>query len=119
MFSLCDRIRRARAIARLTQAELARRLGVNRSAVTQWEHAGGTTPSVAHLSRIATEANVCFEWLATGRGPCRPGDGAFDSALVLDDFARDDLESRLLSGARRVSPHKREALLRIVELLTA
>src|SRR5688572_5149852 len=119
MYSISTRIRRARSVAQLTQTELARRLGVQRSAVTQWERTGGTTPSVAHLAQIATETAVCFEWLATGRGPCRPDAGEFDVALVIEDYARDQLESRLLDGLRRVSHRKREALVRIVELLSA
>ena len=118
MFSISTRIRRARTQAGLTQTEVARRLAVQRSAVTQWEREGGTTPSVGHLAQIACETRVCFEWLATGRGPSNPDAGAFDAALVIDDFARDELESRILQGLRRVSDRKREAVVRVVEMLS-
>ncbi|HEY9400534.1 MAG TPA: helix-turn-helix transcriptional regulator, partial [Luteimonas sp.] len=47
------RIRRARTLAGLTQTALAARLGVQRTAVTQWECERGTSPSVEHLSQIA------------------------------------------------------------------
>jgi transcriptional regulator with XRE-family HTH domain len=118
VFSIATRIRRARTQAGLTQTEVARRLGVQRSAVTQWERKGGTTPSVEHLAQIASETRVCFEWLATGRGPSNPEAGAFDTALMIDDFARDELESRILQGLRRVPDRKREAVVRVVELLS-
>lgn len=116
MFSMPSRIRRARILARLTQAELARRLGVQRSAVTQWECDGGTHPSVVHLAAIASETRVCFEWLATGRGECQPADGTLDTAVTIQDFARDDLESRALLSLRRVSRQKRETVVRVIEL---
>ncbi len=119
MFSIYTRIRRARSLAGLTQTEVARRVGVQRSAVTQWERKGGTTPSVCHLAQIACETQVCFEWLATGRGPCNPEAGEFDSAVIVEDFARDELESRVLQGLRRVPDRKREALVQVVELLSA
>lgn len=118
MFSMSSRIRRARTLAAFTQSELARRLGVQRSAVTQWERDNGTTPSVSHLAQIATETGVCFEWLATGRGPARPDSGLFDSALVAQDYARDEFESRVLNCMRLMALRKREALVKIVELLS-
>lgn len=118
MLSMPTRIRRARNMASLTQAELARRLGVQRSAVTQWECDNGTHPSVVHLAEVAAEANVCFEWLATGRGPCRPEEGMFDCAVIMQDYALNDLESRALVGLRRVPARKREAAVKIIELMS-
>jgi transcriptional regulator with XRE-family HTH domain len=115
--SMSFRIRRARQAAGWSQAELARRVGVNRSAVTQWEHSAGTVPSTDNLARIAAETGVCFEWLATGRGPSHPEPGAFDAALIVHDIARDEWESRILSGLRKVSPRKRVALAQLIEVL--
>lgn len=116
MFSMPSRIRRARILAHLTQAELARRLGVQRSAVTQWERDAGTHPNVAHLAEIACETRVCFEWLATGRGECQPKEGELDTAVTIQDFARDELESRALLSLRRVNRRKRETVVRVIEL---
>lgn len=118
MTSMSARIRRARALASLTQAELARRIGVQRSAVTQWEREGGTTPSVSHLAQIASETAMCFEWLATGRGPSRPEVGIFDSAVMVQDYARDELESRVLIGLRYMANRKKEAAAKIIEVLS-
>lgn len=114
---LCHRIRRARTHAGLTQATLARRIGVQRSAVTQWERWEGTSPNVAHLADIAEQTGVRFEWLATGRGACAPEAGEFDAAVMLDDYARDALESRVLESLRRVPPQKREALVQMIEVI--
>ncbi|AGI07696.1 helix-turn-helix domain-containing protein [Xanthomonas citri pv. citri] len=116
--SLSARIRRARALAAISQAELAKRVGVQRSAVTQWECTAGTTPSVGHLIQIACETAVCFEWLATGRGPSRAQEGLLDAAVQSGDFARDELESSVLVALRRASQRKRVAIAQIIELLT-
>ncbi|HEX7029637.1 MAG TPA: helix-turn-helix transcriptional regulator [Gammaproteobacteria bacterium] len=63
-----DRIREAREQAGISQTELARLLGVTRSACSQWESAGGTAPRRERLEQLAALLGVSFEWLATGRG---------------------------------------------------
>lgn len=118
MAALSVRIRRARTQSGLTQAALAQRLCVQRSAVTQWERDPGTTPSVGHLAQIAQETGVHFEWLATGRGPSHPDAEAFVVAVVEQDFARDEFESRVLMAARRVPRRRREAVAQVIELLS-
>lgn len=114
------RIRKARALAEFSQAELARRVGVQRSAVTQWECQTGTIPSVGHLIRIALETGVCVEWLATGRGPCRADDGDGDDpilAVLTAEYAKDDFESRALVHLRQLPLKKKQAALEILEIL--
>jgi len=69
------------------------------------------------LAQIAIETSVCFEWLATGRGPSRPDAASFDTALVIQDFARDEIESRALNALRQVTGKKREVIVKVVELL--
>jgi len=116
--ALSLRIRKARAMAKLSQALLAERVGVKRSAVTQWEHPTGTKPSVDHMIRIALETSVAFEWLATGRGPIR--DTSVDTVppMVMEDFARDEHESQALSYLRHCSPQKRRMALEILAVLS-
>ena len=111
------RIRRARISASMTQADLAHRLGVSRSAVTQWERSNGTLPSVEHLSHVACETGVGFEWLATGRGTMRPDEIALDAAVLTHDFAADEQESRALTGMKRLSGRKKKVAASIIELL--
>jgi transcriptional regulator with XRE-family HTH domain len=114
MFSMPDRIRQGRICARLSQAQLASRLGVCRSAVAQWERLDGTSPSMSHLERMATTLNVAFEWLATGRGVRGVSDGEA-LAVCVADFARDEVEARLLESIRRLSRRHRVMACRIIE----
>lgn len=117
MSALSLRIRKARSAAALTQAELARRIGVKRSAVTQWEHPQGTTPSVEHLIQIALHTGMHFEWLATGRGPSHTDDSEQAPAVMVEDYARDEHESQALACVRRLSPGRRRIALDILQLL--
>ncbi|AUB80065.1 hypothetical protein THSYN_03185 [Candidatus Thiodictyon syntrophicum] len=65
--SISERIREAREVKGLSQADLAATVGVSRGACGHWEQ-GKTVPSVEHLAGVATVLGVRFEWLATGRG---------------------------------------------------
>ncbi|MBL8275012.1 MAG: helix-turn-helix transcriptional regulator [Xanthomonadales bacterium] len=112
-----ERIGTARQAANLSRAELARRVGVRASAAAQWEQHEGTAPSVENLARIAAATGVAFEWLATGRGSMHASPAEEAPAVVLDTFAQNPFEERLLRMGRRVPPRKREALLATLELL--
>lgn len=112
-----ERIGTARQAANLSRAELARRVGVRASAAAQWEQHEGTAPSVENLARIAAATGVAFEWLATGRGSMHASPTDEAPAVVLDTFAQNQFEERLLRMGRRVPPRKREALLATLELL--
>lgn len=117
MTSLPQRIRRARTRAGFSQTVLAARIGVRRSAVTQWEHPQGTRPSVEHLIRIAVETGAGFEWLATGRGPSELEPAHATEALLLDDYAVDEVEARALGHLRRMPPARRRMALAILETM--
>lgn len=117
MYTMPTRVLRARRQARLTQIQLAARIGVHRSAVAQWERVDGTSPSVRHLEQIAIITGVHFEWLATGRGPSLPSEGALDPTLDMHDFAQSENESRLLECVRRLSPKQQRIACGILELL--
>lgn len=117
MPSMSLRIRQARSMARLTQAQLAKLVGVKRSAVAQWEQVDGTSPCVSHLADVASTTGVYFEWLATGRGTSRPDPHEFQTAAISQDFAQDESESRALEALRRVPRNRRNLALSILELL--
>ncbi|MGH8038665.1 MAG: helix-turn-helix domain-containing protein [Stenotrophomonas sp.] len=119
MQAMCDRIRRARLTAGLSQSQLALEAGVRRSAVAQWEREGGTFPSVQHLACVAIVTQVYFEWLATGRGPGRPEDGndLTMSEETSVDAARTAQETEILSLLRRMPPRKRQMARAIIEML--
>lgn len=116
MVPMALRIRRARTHAGLSQGELASKVGVHRSAVTQWEREGGTCPSVEHLSAISVVARVSFEWLATGRGEAS-NCPEFGVPAVAMDYAVDDVEVRLLELVRRLPVRKRGAVCALIESL--
>jgi len=111
MQTLFSRVREARKLMGISRAELARRVGVKPSAAVQWEHEEGTAPSVRNLIKIATEADVSFEWLATGRGMARPKALREVSAVTTDDFAHNMFEEQLLVLSRDVPTRWREPLI--------
>jgi transcriptional regulator with XRE-family HTH domain len=112
------RIRRARTVRKLTQTQLATRIGVCRSAVAQWEQLKGTTPNVVHLTRIAETLEVSFEWLATGRGRLQLDADYESGERTPSDFARDELEERILLASRQLNARKRKAITALMEALT-
>lgn len=116
--TMAIRIRRARLGASLTQAQLARHTGVNRSAVAQWERAeGATTPSVANLANIAVATKVAFEWLATGRGtnPVH----SLEAPATSMAYATDEFEAHCLDSLRRLPKSSRKLICELLEELAS
>jgi transcriptional regulator with XRE-family HTH domain len=108
-----DRIRIARRRAGFSQDVLARRVGVQRSAVANWESASGSNPSSTNFERLARILDVPYEWLATGRGGMAPpGQGPRPPATTGHGCA---LEQRLIAGWRQLPRKPREAILELVE----
>lgn len=60
------RLRKAREDKGLSKAELARRIGVTRQAVTMWE-SGNAEPTAENLRNLAINLDVEHDWLSTGR----------------------------------------------------
>lgn len=118
MSSMSTRLRRARRVAKLSQSQLAARLGIQRSAVAQWEQLHGTSPSVDHLAHVAVITGMCFEWLATGRGHPQPAAGEFEEAVTLSDFAQNEVESQALEFMRRLSPKQQQVACSMLGLLS-
>lgn len=102
MSTIADRIREARKIRRLSQAELARRVGLTRGAVWAWEsgETKGLTPD--NLVRAADALDVEIRWLATGSGPRER------QALSPDEAGWVDLY-------RKLEPTKRQAAREILD----
>lgn len=69
------RIADCRHALRLSQAELARAIGVSRGAPGQWE-AGLSTPSHANLTKLAEVCGVSLDWLANGKPQKESGEMA-------------------------------------------
>lgn len=114
-----NRIRLARRHAGLSQAQLALKVGVQRSAVGHWESVDGKNPSVTHLRAIAVETGVQFEWLATGRGAMHLShDLQLDSiSAIAGLLLEDDLEMRLIRAFRDAPPRARVLLVELADTL--
>ena len=67
MSRLNQRITQARRARALSQANLAERLGVTRTAISHWE-TGRSNPSTKHLKSIAKVLGIDASWLTSGKG---------------------------------------------------
>ena len=96
-----ERLREERARAGISQRELARRLGLSPSLISQLE-SGQSKPSVATLYAIVTELGVSLDHVI--RGPDHPDAGASDVAASSDGSPvvrpADRVASDLDSGVR-------------------
>lgn len=120
MRDLTTRIRQARRRLSYSQTDLAERVGVNRSAVAQWERPGGSTPTSSNLSKIAVITSVHYEWLATGRGQmcvAPTDDMANAPTLELQFYAHDGIEERVLHGLRKLEHWQTLSIAELVESL--
>lgn len=97
----------------MSQTELAERVGVTRSAVSNWESMAATLPASKHLQQIAHAVAVSYEWLATGRGEATPKDSEIPAADV--ELIDDPIERALIAGFRAGNAQIRQALLNIAE----
>jgi phage repressor protein C with HTH and peptisase S24 domain len=66
MKTLAERLKALRKAAGFTQEELAKRVGVTRGALANWEVGGEI--SAANMRRISEEFDGTLDWLATGVG---------------------------------------------------
>ncbi|WP_238364308.1 transcriptional regulator [Mesobacterium pallidum] len=91
MATFGDRLAAARDAAKLSQAQLARRLGVRVSTLRGWEE-DRTEPRANRLSMLAGFLNVSIVWLLTGEGDgvAAPdqADGSADIASALAELAQ-------------------------------
>jgi transcriptional regulator with XRE-family HTH domain len=116
MFQHAERIKQARKSAGLSQAALAARIGVDRSAVGQWERNTAARPTVEHLTKIALATGYSFEWLATGRGAhLIGGNGAEPPPFVLDYVAQSEIEERMLVAFRSLSAMEQVPVVKMLE----
>lgn len=114
---LADRIRLLRRKAGLSQEAFAIELGVQRSAVANWESASATHPSSLNLRRLAEFCNVCYEWLATGRGEMWLAT-AQPAVLTTDvDHYECPQERRMVEAYRQTSSKNRLTLLELAEAM--
>lgn len=95
-----DRVAGAREAAGMSQAELARRLGVKKATVIGWED-DVSEPRANKLSMMAGMLNVSIMWLLTGEG-----DGMDAPGLVDTELAPLVAEIRAIRGEMRASAER-------------
>jgi transcriptional regulator with XRE-family HTH domain len=110
----CERIRVARRRSAFSQTQLGQRLGVQRSAVANWE-SGAASPSSQHLEQLACTLEVAHEWLATGRGEMALPEHCHAGLAVDRGPVDNSFETRLLRAWRRLPTKLRLALLELLE----
>ncbi len=101
---MASRIRAARRALGITQDELARRIGVSRSAIAQWE-TDRTGQVQANLARVAAVLGVSIGYLITGESEAglMTVETADERALLtLYRQIREPGRSELLRNARRL-----------------
>ena len=62
-----DRLRRTRLDARMSQADLAKKIGLGRSAVSKWETEADIDPGAKALRHAAKVLNTTEEYLLNGK----------------------------------------------------
>lgn len=85
-----DRLTAAREAQGLTQAQLAKRLGVKQRTVEGWEN-DTSEPRANKLQMVAGLLNISLRWLLTGDGdgvaePATQEDLAEDAQIILRDM---------------------------------
>lgn len=93
-----DRVAAAREAADMTQAQLARRLGVKKTTLMGWEQ-DLSEPRANKLSMVSGLLNVSMSWLLTGEGDGMAEPNELD--VEAGDFAGVLQELRVLRNEMR------------------
>lgn len=109
-----DRLAGARDLAGMTQAQLARRLGVKKSSIVSWEE-DRSDPRANRLQMVAGILNVSMIWLLTGEGD-GPEEPAAEGAEP-SDLAQVATELRLLRTQLRQSADRTARLEKRLRVL--
>ena len=102
-----DRVAGARESAKMTQSQLARRLGVKKTTIAAWEQ-DLSEPRANRLSMMAGVLNVSIMWLLTGEG-----EGA---ATPIEDVSQSNDLSSALAEMRAIRNDMRSSGERLARL---
>ncbi|PVA11378.1 transcriptional regulator [Pelagivirga sediminicola] len=112
-----DRLAGARELAGMTQAQLAKRLGVKKKTMDDWEN-DVRDPRAMRLSMLAGLLNVSLLWLLTGKGD-GPGDMPDPTSFVRSGHQLLD-EVRAVSAQMKLNAERLERVEReLQDLLKA
>ena len=109
-----DRVAGAREAAGMTQAQLARRLGIKKSTLSGWEQ-DLSEPRANKLSMMAGLVNVSIMWLLTGEGDGMAGPA--DDVQAAPDFSGILAELRELRASMRANTERAARLEKKLRLL--
>jgi transcriptional regulator with XRE-family HTH domain len=109
-----DRVAGAREAAGMTQAQLARRLGIKKATLSAWEQ-DLSEPRANKLSMMAGLVNVSIMWLLTGEGDGMTGPA--DDAQDAPDFSGILAELRELRASMRANTERAARLEKKLRLL--
>jgi len=98
-----DRLAGAREAAGMTQAQMARRLGVKKATIISWEN-DLSEPRANRLSMMAGMINVSIMWLLTGEGEGM--DAPFELGEDALDLAGAVAELRAIRGEMRANAER-------------
>ncbi|HCL4101330.1 TPA: helix-turn-helix transcriptional regulator, partial [Pseudomonas aeruginosa] len=82
---LKDRIKAARKHAKLTQAQLAQRVGLDQTSISNLEQ--GKSQGSAYIAQLAAACGVSALWLAAGRGNMNNNEEVSPGAPSEKDYA--------------------------------
>lgn len=112
--TFADRLKAAARLREWSQAEIARRLGVTRGAVTHW-YSGRSEPAGATLALLADSLGVSARWLVSGVGDERPYAAAPAATGPRGrPSPAGDVEAAMLEAFRALTPDAQIALARMV-----
>ena len=115
-----DRVAGARDAADMTQAQLARRLGVKKTTVRSWEE-DLSEPRANKLSMMAGLLNVSIMWLLTGEGegtasPADETTEAQDLSAILAELRA--IRSEMRANAERAARLEKKLRLLVEQAQT-
>lgn len=113
-----ERVTQAREAANLSRAELGRRVGISRSAISQIENGTTKSPSAENLEKIADATSVPTKWLLSGKGPIHPQTDHKQSPVSTGSVKESDIPASHTGDVREVlmSPQELELLEAFREL---
>ncbi len=114
MATFGDRVAGAREATGMTQAQLARRLGIKKSTLSAWEQ-DLSEPRANKLSMMAGLVNVSIMWLLTGEGDGMTG--PVGDAQAAADFSGILAELRELRASMRANTERAARLEKKLRLL--
>ncbi len=109
--SMANRILQRRETLGLSQAYLARHIGVTPGAVSQWENQTVKDIKLEHFFRLARLLHCRPYWLATGEGPIEPStDNGYPMQSPLDPQLAEWVEL-----GRNLTPEERQAAILLLK----